>query len=96
MNKLIDLTKILKVGDKVYNIVLGSVSKVKSFESQCIILPGVAVTIFGQYTNSGECVIFPSETNRDWSKYEKNLEKVKEDNELLKNTSQDYISKDKK
>jgi len=82
--ELIDLTKILKVGDEVYNIVLGSISKVQKIEPELIWLQAATVTQFGKYTSSGECVIFPSKTERYWGKYiqEKESQKLLEEAKL--------------
>lgn len=70
-----DLTKILKVGDKVYSPMggYGIVTTVENKTSQPIRVEWVdgnwsTFTKEGKYyTFSPECLLFPSENNRDWS-----------------------------
>lgn len=70
-----DLTKILKVGDKVYSPMggYGTVTTVYNKTSQPIRVewPDGNWSTFTKegkyYTFSPECLLFPSENNRDWS-----------------------------
>ena len=83
MNENIDLTKILKdcpAGTKLYSTIFGDVkfSHIVK-DSNCPIIlhtykGGVTlVTKHGKhnidYENEGECVLFPSKKQRDWSKF---------------------------
>jgi hypothetical protein len=73
-----DLTKILKVGDKVYSPMggYGIVTTVENKTSQPIRIEWVdgnwsTFTKEGKYyTFSPECMLFPSEENRDWNTWE--------------------------
>jgi hypothetical protein len=73
-----DLTKILKVGDKVYSPMggYGIVTTVENKTSQPIRIEWVdgnwsTFTKEGKYyTFSPECMLFPSENNKDWSTWE--------------------------
>ena len=83
MNENIDLTKILKncpAGTKLYSTIFGDVKFSHIFkDSDCPIVlhtykGGVTfVTKHGRlnidYENEGECVLFPSKEQRDWSKF---------------------------
>lgn len=83
MNENIDLTKILKdcpAGTKLYSTIFGDVKFSHIFKDSGypIILHtyngGVTfVTKYGKshidYENEGECVLFPSKKQRDWSKF---------------------------
>ena len=83
MNKKIDLTKILKnctKGTKLYSIIYGEVEFYNIVESSFypIVLRtnnGLrpSVTKYGmhaiEYENKGECTLFPSKDQRDWSKF---------------------------
>ena len=70
-----DLTKILKVGDKVYSPMggYGTVIKVENNTSQPIRIEWTdgnwsTFTKEGKYyTFSPECLLFPSKDNRDWN-----------------------------
>lgn len=82
MNENIDLTKILKdcpEGTKLYSTIFGEVEFV-----ECNILHQIVVAKEGRYYyftsegtfiferikyNLGECVLFPSEDQRDWTKF---------------------------
>ena len=83
MNEKIDLTKILKdcpAGTKLYSVIYGDVKFSHiSKDSRCTIIlhtykGGVTVvTKHGRhnidYEKEGECVLFPSKEQRDWSKF---------------------------
>ena len=83
MNENIDLTKILKdcpAGTKLYSVIYGDVKFSHiSKDSRCPIIlhtykGGVTVvTKHGRhnidYEKEGECVLFPSKEQRDWSKF---------------------------
>ena len=83
MNKNIDLTKILKncpAGTKLYSTIFGDVKFSHIFKDSDypIVLHtyngGVTcVTKYGRgnidYENEGECILFPSKEQRDWSKF---------------------------
>ena len=83
MNEKIDLTKILKdcpKGTKLYSTLYGEVEFYKIFESTLypIVLQTAGgsrpnVTKYGMhfidYENKGECTLFPSKEQRDWSKF---------------------------
>ena len=83
MNENIDLTKILKdcpAGTKLYSVIYGDVKFSHiSKDSRCPIIlhtykGGVTVvTKHGRhnidYETEGECVLFPSKEQRDWSKF---------------------------
>lgn len=65
-----DLTKILKVGDRIYCTLYGYVEVTTVAESY-IKVEGDLVSLFldsnGRGSKAGECVIFPSKDNRDWN-----------------------------
>ena len=71
-----DLTKILNKGDKVYCTLFGDVSVtmisstiiIENFTSKLELFPN------GAYNMNGECIIFPSKDNRDWSTWKINKE----------------------
>lgn len=84
MNENIDLTKILKdcpAGTKLYSTIFGYVKFSHIFkDSDCPIILRTYkgddvffVTKYGRlnidYENEGECVLFPSKEQRDWSKF---------------------------
>ena len=83
MNENIDLTKILKdcpAGTKLYSVIYGDVKFSHiSKDSRCPIIlhtykGGVTVvTKHGRhnidYETEGECILFPSKEQRDWSKF---------------------------
>lgn len=74
MGELIDLTKILNVGDEVYCILHGEKSKVEyihDLENYPIGVNGERYTKYGQFllgSLNAECVIFPSKVQRNWVK----------------------------
>ena len=82
MNKNIDLTKILKdcpKGTKLYSTVFGEVEfdKIKEKSDYPIVYVTIGgsnsdVTADGRYYENwdGECTLFPSKDQRDWSKFE--------------------------
>jgi len=79
--ELIDLTKILKIGDEVYYIISGQYTVVTEIKAATypIVCKAVTVTKDGRLYNNydnGECVIFPSKTERDWSKYIQEKERL--------------------
>ena len=81
MNKNIDLTKILKYcpkGTRLYSTIFGEVEFKKIEEESnypiiCITIAGnnCDVTADGRYYDvfGGECILFPSKEQRDWSKF---------------------------
>lgn len=80
MNENIDLTKILKDcprGTKLYSTIYGEVefSHINNYSPYPIILktdngPYSSVTKYGMHIHdNGECVVFPSKDQRDWSKF---------------------------
>ena len=83
MNKKIDLTKILKncpKGFKLYSIIYGDVkfSHINESHGYPIVLKTddglcLSVTKYGMcwigYEDKGECTLFPSKDQRDWSKF---------------------------
>ena len=83
MNENIDLIKILKncpIGTKLYSTIYGEVEFYKIVESNfypIVIRAGngsrQCVTKYGMhsidYENKGECTLFPSKDQRDWSKF---------------------------
>lgn len=65
-----DLTKILKKGDKIYCTIYGYVNVAMVNKSSISVTNehgGLIVSSNGKYNNNGECLIFPSKENRDWS-----------------------------
>ena len=65
-----DLTKILKKGDRVYSTIYGYVNVTIVNKSSIAVSNehgGLVVSSNGKYNNSGECLLFPSKDNRDWS-----------------------------
>ena len=88
MNENLDLTKILEgcpKGTKLYSIIYGEVSfakiniHLKNYPIWLSINNGFAYcTKDGRYTkNKGECTLFPSKDQRDWSKFERFWDKPK-------------------
>ena len=81
MNENIDLTKILKYcpkGTRLYSTIFGEVEFKKIEEESnypiiCITIAGnnCDVTADGKYYDvfDGECILFPSREQRDWSKF---------------------------
>lgn len=81
MNKNIDLTKILKncpKGTKLYSIIYGEVTFHHINETSiCPIVLRVNDNTYPTVTNDGkfspaykgECILFPSKDQRDWSKF---------------------------
>ena len=81
MNKIIDLTKILKYcpkGTKLYSTIFGEVEfqKVEEESNYPIVCTAAAgnncdLTADGRYYDvlGGECILFPSRDQRDWSKF---------------------------
>ena len=81
MNENIDLTKILKYcpeGTKLYSTIFGEVEFKKIEEESgypiiCVTISGnkCDVTADGRYYDvfGGECILFPSRDQRDWSKF---------------------------
>lgn len=78
MENELDLTKILKVEDKVYSTIggdgvvlrLGHLIIVKDINGGMI-----EYTPTGKLFNDiGECILFPSKDQRDWSKFERPVE----------------------
>jgi len=88
--ELIDLKKILKVGDEVYSIIHGSLLRITAIDPSdrwSIRTNRSCFTKFGQVMSeesTAECVIFPSKTERDWGKYiqEKESQKLLEEAKL--------------
>ena len=76
--KIMDLTKILKVGDKAYSPLLGdctiiniNVVALHSIKVKCSNGDYSTFTKDGRfYSFSPECLLFPSKDNRDWSTWE--------------------------
>jgi hypothetical protein len=72
-----DLTKILKKGDKIYCTIYGYVNVAMVNKSSISVTNehgGLVVSSNGKYNNNGECLIFPSKDNRDWSTWETSKE----------------------
>ncbi len=67
-----DLTKILKKGDKIYCTLFGYVTVTKVSSTITIEDNFHKLEIYsgGQVCMNGECIIFPSKDNRDWSTWE--------------------------
>lgn len=100
MNEKVDLTKILKdcpKGTKLYSTVCGEVEfdKIKEYRD----FPIVCVTTGGSYGYvtadgkycfldfDGECTLFPSKDQRDWSKFTAPWYKQDKDDERLRKTT---------
>ena len=95
MNENLDLTKILEgcpEGTKFYSTTLGEVSfagiclscnypiRVKDYNKHSAVATSESFTIDGRlYPNRGECILFPSEEQRDWSKFERFWDKPKKE-----------------
>lgn len=64
-----DLTKILKVDDKAYCTLFGDVTVTRVSSTIIIESKWHKLELFsdGTYNQNGECIIFPSKNNRDWS-----------------------------
>ena len=88
MNENLDLTKILEgcpIGTKLYSTIFGSVSLkeiVSDREYPIIMSQGIKtipITKEGKYIlyYDGECTLFPSKDQRDWSKFERFWDKPK-------------------
>lgn len=71
-----DLTKILKVGDKAYCTLFGDVVVTRVSSTIIIESRWHKLELFsdGAYNQNGECIIFPSKNNRDWSTWETSKE----------------------
>ena len=88
MNENIDLTKILEgcpVGTKFYSTIYGKVSLMRVYNNTdlpIVIITGqglIGLTSDGRYFSQydGECTLFPSKEQRDWSKFERFWDKPK-------------------
>ena len=88
MNENIDLTKILEgcpVGTKFYSTIYGKVSLMRVYNNTdlpIVIITGqglIGLTSDGRYFSQydGECILFPSKDQRDWSKFERFWDKPK-------------------
>ena len=88
MNENLDLTKILEgcpIGTKLYSTIFGNVSLkeiVSDREYPIIMSQGIKtipITKEGKYIlyYDGECTLFPSKDQRDWSKFERFWDKPK-------------------
>ena len=88
MNENLDLTKILEgcpIGTKLYSTIFGNVSFkeiVSDREYPIIMSQGIKtipITKEGKYIlyYDGECTLFPSKDQRDWSKFERFWDKPK-------------------
>ena len=88
MNENIDLTKILKgcpVRQKFYSTVSGDVEFIRLLDSKKILFTyndgdcycDLFVQSDGKFNSNGECIIFPSKDQRDWSKFERFWDKPK-------------------
>ena len=81
MNENLDLCLILKdcpKGTKLYCTFLGDVLFSKIEDNKIIIHTSYAVYSFysdGKFTYEGECVLFPSREQRDWSKFKVPIKK---------------------
>ena len=72
----LDLTKILKVGDIIYSTILGECLVERISDSKLFPITvkngdyEQNYTKNGRYfSNLGECTLFPSKENRDWSSF---------------------------
>jgi hypothetical protein len=81
MENELDLTKILKVGDKVYSTIGGDgVVECIQSDNYPIGVKFKGISLFhgkdGKYSPEldGECVLFPSKDQRDWSKFKRPVE----------------------
>ena len=84
MKENIDLTKILKdvpEGTKLYSPLFGEVEFIGVSAAECdypiITNEGEFVSDGRYYRDRGECVLFPSKDQRDWSKFGTHTNKVK-------------------
>ena len=88
MNENIDLTKILEgcpVGTKFYSTIYGKVSLMRVYNNTdlpIVIITGqglIGLTSDGRYFSQydGECILFPSKDQIDWSKFERFWDKPK-------------------
>lgn len=88
MNKNIDLTKILDgcpMGTKFYSTIYGKVSLMRVYNNTdlpIVIITGqglIGLTSDGRYFSQydGECTLFPSKNQRDWSKFVRFWDKPK-------------------
>ena len=88
MNENIDLTKILEgcpTGTKFYSTIFGKVSLMgvhNNADLPIVIITGqglIGLTSDGRYFSQydGECTLFPSKDQRDWSKFERFWDKPK-------------------
>lgn len=77
-----DLTKILKVGDKIYTPLFGDIeiksinpNKKYSIKAYAEGFGYVNFTLKGQaYEDGPECLLFPSKENRDWNTFKRKKE----------------------
>lgn len=69
-----DLTKILKKNDNIYCTLYGDVTVTKVSSTITIEDNFHKLELFnnGMYDRNGECIIFPSKENRDWSTWQTN------------------------
>ena len=87
MNENLDLVKILKdcpVGTRLYSVIHGEVI-LNHVSSEDVNYPIIAIwregtasfTRYGRYVikSDGECILFPSKDQRDWSKFKAQVEK---------------------
>lgn len=87
MNENLDLVKILNdcpVGTRLYSVIHGEVT-LNHVSSEDVNYPIIAIwregtasfTRYGRYAikSDGECILFPSKDQRDWSKFEVPVEK---------------------
>lgn len=93
MNEKLDLVKILRncpKGTPLYSTIHGNVTLLRVIESETCVYPielvmeeynsrVLSVTKYGLSVNAfpGECVLFPSKDQRDWSKFERFWNKPK-------------------
>lgn len=88
MNENIDLTKILEgcpARQKFYSTVSGDVEFIRLLDSKRILFTyndgdcycDLFIQSDGKFNSNGECIIFPSKDQRDWSKFERFWNKPK-------------------
>ena len=81
MNENLDLSLILKdcpMGTKLYCTFLGDVTFYRVVGSMIDVKYNLAINTFysdGTYMREGECVLFPSKEQRDWSKFKVPIKK---------------------
>ena len=93
----LDLTKILKVGDIVYSTILGEcvVKDINPISAYSILVSNGHhnrnYTKSGRYIPGiGECTLFPSKENRDWSSFKRKSFTIR----LTVESSSDKLDKD--